>query len=194
MVTGRRAPTPPHGIPINSKPHERQASAPRHQNPFASRSPPPRSLPSMMTTPTWTFTPGEAVEPRDGLIHGVSTAELQLLGEQCFEAKTKAYCKWDAMHTCARDKMSCGVSVYVSFFAMLTATAHRPVLALSRRRISPPRPTSRTPRAPTLRYHYGCKCGKRCLSGWHMRRARCDGHSSHGRTWHWVVQSRRCDY
>ncbi|KAH9878861.1 hypothetical protein J1614_002296 [Plenodomus biglobosus] len=47
-----------------------------------------------MTTPTPKFTPGEGVTERDGLIHGVSAQELQVLGEQCFEAKTRAYCPY----------------------------------------------------------------------------------------------------
>jgi cytidine deaminase len=38
------------------------------------------------------FSPGEAVTEQDGLIHGVSAQELQVLGEQCFEARAKAYC------------------------------------------------------------------------------------------------------
>ncbi|KAL6703049.1 hypothetical protein ACN47E_010256 [Coniothyrium glycines] len=47
-----------------------------------------------MSKQTLTFTPGEVVDEKNGLIHGVSTAELQALGEQCFEAKTKAYCPY----------------------------------------------------------------------------------------------------
>ena len=34
----------------------------------------------------------ESVPEKDGLIHGVSVQELQVLGEECIEAKTKAYC------------------------------------------------------------------------------------------------------
>ncbi|OAL44045.1 cytidine deaminase [Pyrenochaeta sp. DS3sAY3a] len=44
-----------------------------------------------MTTNSPTFSPAETVPEQDGLIHGVSTQELQILGEQCFDAKTKAY-------------------------------------------------------------------------------------------------------
>jgi cytidine deaminase len=40
------------------------------------------------------FSPGEAVTEQDGLIHGVSAQELQVLGEQCFDARAKAYCMW----------------------------------------------------------------------------------------------------
>ncbi|KAF1935257.1 cytidine deaminase [Clathrospora elynae] len=48
----------------------------------------------MSTTTVPSFTPGEAVTEKDGLIHGVSAQELQVLGEQCFEAKGKAYCPY----------------------------------------------------------------------------------------------------
>ncbi|KAF2847594.1 cytidine deaminase [Plenodomus tracheiphilus IPT5] len=47
-----------------------------------------------MTTPAPKFTPGEGVTETNGLIHGVSAQELQVLGEQCFEAKTRAYCPY----------------------------------------------------------------------------------------------------
>jgi hypothetical protein len=36
----------------------------------------------------------ESVPEKDGLIHGVSAQELQMLGEECIEAKTKAYCTY----------------------------------------------------------------------------------------------------
>ncbi len=45
-----------------------------------------------MTTTTLQFTPAEATKDVDGLIHGISQRELQILGEQCFEAKSRAYC------------------------------------------------------------------------------------------------------
>lgn len=45
-----------------------------------------------MTTPTLEFTPAEATYDVDGLVHGISQRELQILGEQCFEAKSRAYC------------------------------------------------------------------------------------------------------
>lgn len=48
----------------------------------------------MSATTIPTFTPGESVKEENGLIHGVSVAELQVLGEQCFEARERAYCKW----------------------------------------------------------------------------------------------------
>jgi cytidine deaminase len=47
-----------------------------------------------MTTTIPKFSPGEAVTEKDGLIHGVSAQELQVLGEQCFEARGKAYCMY----------------------------------------------------------------------------------------------------
>ncbi|KAI8940524.1 hypothetical protein NX059_004201 [Plenodomus lindquistii] len=47
-----------------------------------------------MSTPVPKFTPGEGVTETDGLIHGVSAQELQVIGEQCFEAKTRAYCPY----------------------------------------------------------------------------------------------------
>jgi cytidine deaminase len=39
------------------------------------------------------FTSAEAVPDKDGLIHGVSAEELQIIGEQCIDAKARAYCK-----------------------------------------------------------------------------------------------------
>ncbi|CAO2656524.1 Nn.00g053270.m01.CDS01 [Neocucurbitaria sp. VM-36] len=47
-----------------------------------------------MTTVSPSFSPAEAVTEKDGLIHGVSAEELQVLGEQCFDAKTRAYCPY----------------------------------------------------------------------------------------------------
>ena len=48
-----------------------------------------------MSTPTIPkFSPGEAVNQENGLIHGVSAQELQILGEQCFDARERAYCKY----------------------------------------------------------------------------------------------------
>ncbi|KAH7068467.1 cytidine deaminase-like protein [Paraphoma chrysanthemicola] len=40
------------------------------------------------------FQSAEATADKDGLIHGVSAQELQILGEQCIEAKGKAYCPY----------------------------------------------------------------------------------------------------
>jgi cytidine deaminase len=37
--------------------------------------------------------PAEQVSEKDGLIYGVSTAELQSLCEKCIEAKATAYCE-----------------------------------------------------------------------------------------------------
>ncbi|EOA88742.1 hypothetical protein ACJQWK_06177 [Exserohilum turcicum] len=48
----------------------------------------------MSATTIPTFTPGESVKEENGLIHGVSVAELQVLGEQCFEARERAYCPY----------------------------------------------------------------------------------------------------
>lgn len=47
-----------------------------------------------MTTTTPSFSPGEVLPAQDGVIHGVSAQELQVLGEHCFDAKTKAYCPY----------------------------------------------------------------------------------------------------
>ncbi|KAH7061636.1 cytidine deaminase-like protein [Paraphoma chrysanthemicola] len=49
-------------------------------------------LPSTMTATS--FQSAEATADKDGLIHGVSAQELQILGEQCIEAKGKAYCPY----------------------------------------------------------------------------------------------------
>jgi cytidine deaminase len=43
---------------------------------------------------TSSFQSAEAVPDKDGLIHGVSAEELQIIGEQCVEAKGKAYCTY----------------------------------------------------------------------------------------------------
>ncbi|KAF2831777.1 cytidine deaminase [Ophiobolus disseminans] len=43
---------------------------------------------------TTTFQSAEAAPDKDGLIHGVSAQELQVLGEQCIEAKGRAYCPY----------------------------------------------------------------------------------------------------
>ncbi|KAL5114732.1 hypothetical protein ACEQ8H_007401 [Pleosporales sp. CAS-2024a] len=43
---------------------------------------------------TTTFTSAEASADQDGLMHGVSAQELQVIGEQCMEAKSKAYCPY----------------------------------------------------------------------------------------------------
>ena len=48
----------------------------------------------MSTSSVPKFSPGETVTEKDGLIHGVSMQELQVLGERCFEAKAKAYCMY----------------------------------------------------------------------------------------------------
>lgn len=47
----------------------------------------------MSTNAVPKFSPGEAVTETDGLIHGVSAQELQVLGEQAFDARGRAYCK-----------------------------------------------------------------------------------------------------
>lgn len=47
---------------------------------------------TMSTTTIPNFSPGEAVTEQDGLIHGVSAQELQVLGEQAFDARARAYC------------------------------------------------------------------------------------------------------
>jgi cytidine deaminase len=56
-----------------------------------------------MSTPT-SFTSAEAVPDKDGLIHGVSAEELQIIGEQCIDAKTRAYCK---MHFLQLSRVEC---------------------------------------------------------------------------------------
>jgi len=51
----------------------------------------------MSTTAVPKFSPGEAVAEKDGLIHGVSAQELQVLGEQCFDARARAYCMFSGL-------------------------------------------------------------------------------------------------
>ncbi|KAF1912217.1 cytidine deaminase [Ampelomyces quisqualis] len=46
----------------------------------------------MSTSPQ--FTSAESVPDSNGLIHTLSAAELQALGEQCLDAKTRAYCPY----------------------------------------------------------------------------------------------------
>ncbi|KAF2133056.1 cytidine deaminase [Dothidotthia symphoricarpi CBS 119687] len=48
----------------------------------------------MSTTSDFTPVAAEPVSEKDGLIHGVSAQELQVLGAQCIEAKAKAYCPY----------------------------------------------------------------------------------------------------
>jgi hypothetical protein len=52
--------------------------------------------PSSASNMTSSFQPiaAEPVPEKDGLIHGVSAQELQVLGAECIEAKTKAYCTY----------------------------------------------------------------------------------------------------
>ncbi|KAJ4287347.1 hypothetical protein N0V90_012745 [Kalmusia sp. IMI 367209] len=47
-----------------------------------------------MSTPQIKPVPAEPVSEKDGLIHGVSAAELQSICETCIEAKSKAYCPY----------------------------------------------------------------------------------------------------
>jgi cytidine deaminase len=49
------------------------------------------------------FTSAEASPDKDGLIHGVSAEELQVIGEQCIEAKAKAYCESQPTTRSAQD-------------------------------------------------------------------------------------------
>lgn len=45
-----------------------------------------------MSTTSFKPVAAEPVNEENGLIHGVSAQELQVIGEQCIDAKTKAYC------------------------------------------------------------------------------------------------------
>jgi cytidine deaminase len=45
-----------------------------------------------MSTTSFKPVAAEPVNEESGLIHGVSAQELQVIGEQCIDAKTKAYC------------------------------------------------------------------------------------------------------
>ncbi|CAI6332097.1 unnamed protein product [Periconia digitata] len=47
-----------------------------------------------MTTSTFNPVPAESVPEKDGLIHGVSAAELQDIGQKCLDAKATAYCPY----------------------------------------------------------------------------------------------------
>jgi hypothetical protein len=86
--------------------------------------------------PTTSFTSAEAVADKDGLIHGVSAEELQIIGEQCIEAKARAYCTY---HSHVANKSQRGI---------LTWTC-RPLLPLPRWRI-PSTPVQHVPRAKPL--------------------------------------------
>ncbi|KAF1830636.1 cytidine deaminase [Decorospora gaudefroyi] len=69
-----------------------------------------------MTTSIPKFSPGEAVTEKDGLIHGLSAQELQLLAEQCFEAKTKAYCPYSLFRV--------GASLLLNTSSPTTSASH----------------------------------------------------------------------
>lgn len=45
-----------------------------------------------MSTTSFKPVAAEPVNEENGLIHGVSAQELQIIGEQCIDAKSKAYC------------------------------------------------------------------------------------------------------
>ena len=45
-----------------------------------------------MSTTSFKPVAAEPVNEENGLIYGVSAQELQVIGEQCIDAKTKAYC------------------------------------------------------------------------------------------------------
>ncbi|OSS49841.1 hypothetical protein B5807_06045 [Epicoccum nigrum] len=47
-----------------------------------------------MSTTSFKPVAAEPVNEESGLIHGVSAQELQVIGEQCIDAKTKAYCPY----------------------------------------------------------------------------------------------------
>ncbi|KAJ8107606.1 hypothetical protein OPT61_g8748 [Boeremia exigua] len=47
-----------------------------------------------MSTTAFKPVAAEPVDEQNGLIHGVSAQELQLIGAQCIDAKTKAYCPY----------------------------------------------------------------------------------------------------
>jgi hypothetical protein len=86
----------PHGKP-RLIPHQHHRSLPRRVSSSL--------LPSTMSTTTTSFQSAEAKPDKDGLIHGVSAQELQILGEQCAEAKGKAYGMLDC-YVCARSFLS----------------------------------------------------------------------------------------
>lgn len=102
----------------------------------------PSLLPSDMTT-TIKPVPAEQVAEKDGLIHGLSSEELDLLCVKCVQAKATAYCECPAhcrdsvsrrryaMRSCVQRNTT--VSFYV---IMLTLCLIRPVLPLPRGRIA----------------------------------------------------------
>jgi hypothetical protein len=53
----------------------------------------PSFLPLIMSTSSFKPIPAEPVSEKDGLIHGVSAAELQDIGQKCLDARATAYCK-----------------------------------------------------------------------------------------------------
>lgn len=59
----------------------------------------PSFLPSTMTTTPPKPVPAEAVPEHNGLIHGLSAAELQVLCEKSLEARAAAYCECPATNT-----------------------------------------------------------------------------------------------
>ncbi|KAF1959186.1 cytidine deaminase [Byssothecium circinans] len=47
-----------------------------------------------MSTSSFTPIPAEPISEKDGLIHGVSAVELQILGQKCLDARATAYCPY----------------------------------------------------------------------------------------------------
>jgi hypothetical protein len=102
-----------------------------------------------MSTTSFKPVAAEPVDEQNGLIHGVSAQELQIIGAQAIDAKAKAYCMYDP----TKWKRT-----------MLTAP-HRPVLSLPRWRITSSSPIHNL----RARDHRGRKRRKRRVSSGNMR-------------------------
>ncbi|KAH3914327.1 hypothetical protein HBI56_092550 [Parastagonospora nodorum] len=70
------------------------------------------------------FTSAEAVPDKDGLIHGVSAQELQIIGEQCIDAKTRAYCPYSLFRVGASLLLQSSISPAPSALAPTYPLSH----------------------------------------------------------------------
>ncbi|KAF2636331.1 cytidine deaminase [Massarina eburnea CBS 473.64] len=73
-----------------------------------------------MSTSSFKPVPAEPVSEKDGLIHGISAAELQVLGQECLDAREKAYCPYSLFHV--------GASILVHPSASPSSTSTTPTI------------------------------------------------------------------
>lgn len=124
--------------------------------------------------------PAEEIEKTsDGLIHGVSAAELEALGWNCTEAKRTAYCMYLPFQSFIREfplfrlRSKDKLDIIIIYGSL--QLCFRPILPLPRRRRSPP-PSPRSLRFPP-KHHNRREHRKRLVPCGNMRRANRNGNS-----------------